>query len=85
MPRIEEKAIVNEQYILTQDVIVTKDNPMGVWCYGNIKIVELAKYCIENKLEKSLDYFDVFCKKNNVSMGLYNSLKRWCIEQEILV
>ncbi|MDD2887028.1 MAG: tryptophan 7-halogenase [Aliarcobacter sp.] len=84
LPRIEEKAIVNEQYVLAQDVVVTKNNPMGVWCYGKIEVVELAKYCIENKLEKSLDYFDEFCKKNDVSMGLYNSLKRWCIEQEIL-
>lgn len=85
LPRIEEKAIVNDSYIFAQDVVVTKDNPMGVWCYGNMEIVELAKYCIENKLENSLDYFDVFCKENNVSMGLYNSLKRWVIEQEILI
>lgn len=84
LPRIEEKAVVSDTYIFAQDVIVTKDNPMGVWCYGKIEVVDLAKFCLENKLEKSLDYFDVFCKENNVSMGLYNSLKRWCIEQEIL-
>lgn len=84
LPRIEEKAVVTESYILAQDVIITKDNPMGVWCYGKIEVVDLAKYCLVNKLEKSLDYFDEFCKKNDVSLGLYNSLKRWCIEQEIL-
>jgi len=84
LPRIEEKAVVTESYVFAQDVIVTKDNPMGVWCYGNIEVVDLAKYCLGNKLEKSLDYFDVFCKKNSIPMGLYNSLKRWCIEQEIL-
>lgn len=85
LPRIEEKAIVNDSYIFAQDVVVTKDNPMGVWCYGNMEIVELAKYCIENKFEESLEYFDIFCKKKEVSLELYNSLKRWFIYQEILV
>ena len=85
MPRIEKRAIVTEQYVLAQDVIITKDNPMGVWCYGNIEVVELAKYCLENKFEKSLDYFDIFCKEREISMELYNSMKRWFISQEILI
>ena len=58
---------------------------MGVWCYGNIEVVELAKYCLENNFEKSLDYFDIFCKEKKISMELYNSLKRWFIQQEILI
>lgn len=85
LPRIENRAIVTEQYILAQDVIITKDNPMGVWCYGNIEVVELAKYCLENEFEKSLDYFDIYCKEKKISMELYNSLKRWFISQEILI
>ena len=85
LPRIEKRAIVTEQYVLAQDVIITKDNPMGVWCYGNIEVVELAKYCLENKFEKSLDYFDIFCKEREIPMELYNSMKRWFISQEILI
>ena len=85
LPRIEEKAIVNDSYVFPCDVVVTKDNPMGVWCYGNIEIVELSKYCIENEFEKSLEYFDIFCKEKGISMELYNSLKRWFIYQEILI
>jgi len=85
LPRIEKRAIVTEQYVLAQDVIITKDNPMGVWCYGNIEVVPLAKYCLENEFEKSLEYFDIYCKEKNVSMELYNSLKRWFISQEILI
>ena len=83
--RIEKRAIVTEQYVLAQDVIITKDNPMGVWCYGNIEVVELAKYCLENEFEKSLNYFDDFCKGREISMELYNSMKRWFISQEILI
>ena len=85
LPRIEEKAVVNDSFVFAQDVIVTKNNPMGVWCYGNIEVVELAKYCLENNFEKSLDYFDIFCKEKKISMELYNSLKRWFIQQEILI
>lgn len=85
LPRIENRAIVNESFVLSQDVVITKDNPMGVCYYGNVNIVDLAKYCLLNKVEKSLDYFDVFCKENSISLGLYTSLKRWLISQDILV
>lgn len=57
LPRIEEKAVVTESYILAQDVIITKDNPMGVWCYGKIEVVDLAKHCLGNKLEKIIGLF----------------------------
>ena len=85
LPRIEKRAIVTEQYVLAQDVIITKDNPLGVWCYGNIEVVELAKYCLENEFEKSLNYFDDFCKGREISMELYNSMKRWFILEGILI
>lgn len=85
LPRIEEKAVVTKSYVLAQDVIVTKDNPMGVWCYGNIEVVDLAKFCLRNRFEKSLEYFDVFCKEKDISMELHSSLKKWFIYQEILV
>ena len=85
LPRIEKRAVVNEYFVSSQDVVITKDNSMGACYFGNINIVDLAKYCLLNKVEKSLDYFDVFCKENSISMGLNNSLKRWLIQQDILV
>ena len=85
LPRIENRAVVNKYFVSSQDVVITKDNPMGACYYGNINIVDLAKYCLLNKVEKSLDYFDVFCKEKNISIGLNNSLKRWLIQQGIFV
>lgn len=85
LPRIENRAVVNKYFVSSQDVVITKDNPMGACYFGNINIVDLAKYCLLNEVEKSLDYFEVFCKENSISIGLNNSLKRWLISQDILV
>ncbi len=85
LPRIEIRAVVNKYFVSSQDVVITKDNPMGACYFGNINIVDLAKYCLFNEVEKSLNYFEFFCKEKNISIGLNNSLKRWLIQQDILV
>jgi len=84
IPRIEKKAVVKNGFVNQSEVIITKDNPFGACYFGNIEIIDLAKYCLKNRFEDSLEYFDVFSKEKNLSMEFYNSLKRWFISQEIL-
>ena len=84
LPRIEKRAVVNNSFIYENDVVITKDKPMGVWCFGNIVVSNLVKYCLEEKNEKSLEYFNSFCKEKHLDEKFYSSLKRWCISQEIL-
>jgi len=84
IPRIEKKAVVKNGFVNQSEVIITKDNPFGVCYFGNIEIIDLAKYCLKNRFEDSLEYFDLFSKEKNLSMEFYNSLKRWFISQEIL-
>lgn len=84
IPRIEKKAVVKNGFVNQSEVIITKDNPFGACYFGNIEIIDLAKYCLKNKFEDSLEYFDVFSKEKNLSMEFYNSLKKWFISQEIL-
>lgn len=84
LPRMEKRAVVNNSFIYENDVVITKDNPMGVWCFGNIVVSNLVKYCLEEKNEKSLEYFNSFCKEKHLDEKFYSSLKRWCISQEIL-
>ena len=43
------------------------------------------KAILENSFEKSLDYFDIFCKEREIPMELYNSMKRWFILEGILI
>ncbi|MGE4383857.1 MAG: NAD(P)/FAD-dependent oxidoreductase [Arcobacter sp.] len=84
IPRIEKKAVVKNGFVNQSEVIITKENPFGACYFGNIEIIDLAKYCLKNKFEDSLEYFDVFSKEKNLSMEFYNSLKKWFISQEIL-
>lgn len=84
IPRIEKKAVVKNGFVNQSEVIITKDNPFGACYFGNIEIIDLAKYCLKNRFEDSLEYFDVFSKEKNLSMEFYNSLKKWFISQEIL-
>ncbi|MCG3717483.1 tryptophan 7-halogenase, partial [Aliarcobacter butzleri] len=84
VPRIEKKAVVKDGFVNESEVVITKDNPFGACYFGNIEIIDLAKYCLENSFEKSLDYFDIFCKERNVPLQVGNSLKNWCIKEEIL-
>lgn len=84
VPRIEKKAVVKDGFVNESEVVITKDNPFGACYFGNIEIIDLAKYCLENSFEKSLDYFDIFCKEKNISVQVGNSLKSWCIKEEIL-
>jgi len=85
LPKIEKRAVVKDGFINSSEVVITKDNPLGACYFGNVEIIQLAKYCLENSFEESLDYFDIFCKEKMISMKLYNSLKRWFISQEILL
>lgn len=84
IPRIEKKAVVKNGFVNQSEVIITKENPFGACYFGNIEIIDLAKYCLKNRFEDSLEYFDVFSKEKNLSMEFYNSLKKWFISQEIL-
>ncbi|PUE67655.1 flavin-dependent monooxygenase QhpG [Arcobacter lacus] len=84
LPRIEKKAVVKDGFVKESEVVITKDNPFGACYFGNIEIIDLAKYCLENNFEKSLEYFDVFCKEKNISSQVSNSLKNWCIKEEVL-
>lgn len=84
IPRIEKKAVVKNGFVNQSEVIITKDNPFGACYFGNIEIIDLAKYCLKNRFEDSLEYFDLFSKEKNLSMEFYNSLKKWFISQEIL-
>jgi len=85
LPRIEKRAVVNNSFIYENEVVITKDNPMGVWCFGNIEVASLAKYCLEEKNENSLEYFEKFSKDKHLDEKFYIALKRWFISQEILV
>lgn len=85
IPRIEKRAVVNNSFIYENEVVITKDNPMGVWCFGNIEVANLAKYCLINANEKSLKYFEDFCKEKHLNENFYRSLKKWFISQEILI
>lgn len=84
LPKIENKSVVKDGFIYPKEVVITRDNPLGVAYFFDVEIVQLAKYCLENSIEKSLDYFEKFCREKKLSLEFYNSLKRWFIKQDIL-
>ncbi len=57
VPRIEEEGILKDKFIYPNEVVITENNPMGVWLFNNIDVVDLSKYCLENNRDKALKYF----------------------------
>ncbi len=77
--KIEQGAIVKEGYIEPKEVLITYDNPLGIYFIGNIEIVELAKYCLENSKDKSSKFFKEYTKEfdDNVTKLLNLWLKKY--------
>lgn len=84
IPFIKKSAIVTNNYIYPKDVVITEDNPMGVFFYANLEIVELSKYCLSNNKKDSDDYFRNYIVQNNIHPQLSNNLKQWLYTQNIL-
>ena len=63
--KIEQGAIVKEDYIEPKEVLITQDNPLGIYFLGDIEIVQLVKYCLENNKEKSINYFKKYTEDLN--------------------
>lgn len=84
VPRIEEEGILKDKFIYPNEVVITKNNPMGVWLFNNIDVVDLSKYCLENNRDKALKYFEEFCIKNSLIDKNINILKKWLFSQKLL-
>lgn len=83
-PYISDGAIVKDGFIHKKEVLITKDNPLGVFFFKNIEVIELAKYCLENSYEDSIIYLDSFVEKNDIDVELSMGLKQWLKSQKIL-
>ncbi|XPV69130.1 MAG: NAD(P)/FAD-dependent oxidoreductase [Halarcobacter sp.] len=82
--KIANYAIVKDGFIEPKEVVITKDNPLGIYFLGNIEIVELVKYCLNNSVEKALNFFDDFCEKKSLSLDSRIFLKKWLLNQSII-
>ena len=79
---IKQSAIVKDGFIHPREVVVTKDNPLGVYFLGDIEIVELVKYCLTNTKEKSLEYIEKF--NQNINEKNRELIKEWLLKQELI-
>jgi flavin-dependent dehydrogenase len=84
VPRVEKEAILKDSFIYEHEVIITDENPMGVWLYNNFDVVELAKFCLKNKKEEALEYFEKFCSENKILDNNIHTLKNWLLKQKII-
>ena len=84
LPRIEKRAVVKVPNIHAMEVVITKSNPMGVCFYGDLEVVGLARFCIENTTERSLAYFNDFCREQGLSAGTAGQLEKWLFSQDFL-
>jgi Tryptophan halogenase len=53
--RIEEKPVVENGFIAARRVVVTADQPRGVWQVDRVPIVELLDWCRDQPSEESTD------------------------------
>lgn len=84
LPAIEQRAVLKVPFICPQEILITKDNPMGVWLFEDIEIVNLAKFCLNNSKEKAMKYFTQFCTDNKIEEKLKHSIAQWMVTQKIL-
>ncbi|WP_072681579.1 NAD(P)/FAD-dependent oxidoreductase [Arcobacter sp. LA11] len=82
---IENYGIVKDGFIEPKEVVVTKDNPLGIYFFQNVEILGLVKYCLKNSYEDSKTFFKNFIEKNNIDINLSKVLERWLYEQRILI
>ena len=82
---IENYGIVRNGFIEPKEVVVTKDNPLGIYFFQNVEILGLVKYCLKNSYKDSSKFFKSFIEKNNIDINLSKVLERWLYEQRILV
>ncbi|RXJ97492.1 hypothetical protein CRV00_01265 [Malaciobacter molluscorum] len=84
IPTIKKEAILKDNFIYEHDVVITKDNPLGVWLLNNFDIVSLSKYCLNNSKEKAIKYFENFCTSKNLVNKDIMILKKWIFSQNII-
>ena len=85
LPKIEKRAVVKDDFVEAKEVVITKDNPLGVWCYGNMEVIEIAKYCFKNSFKESLNFINEICTKKGAPQNFVSSFKNWLISQKILI
>lgn len=83
-PYIKNSAIVQKDFIYPKDVIITKENPLGVFFYKDIEIVELVKYCLSHTKKDALIFFDKFIKENSLNKQFEVNLKQWLYSESII-
>jgi len=83
-PYIKNSAIVGKDFIYPKDVIITKENPLGVFFYKDIEIVKLAKYCLSHTKKDALIFFDKFVKENSLNKQFEVNLKQWLYSESII-
>jgi len=80
--KIENGAIVSGGFIEPKEVVITKDNPLGIYFIGDIEIVSLVKYSLCNSKEKSLIFFEKFCE--NFDENIKKLLRLWLNKYKVL-
>ena len=85
LPKIEKRAVVKDDFVEAKEVVITKDNPLGVWCYGNMEVIEIAKYCFKNSFKESLNFINEISTKKGAPQNFVSSFKNWLISQKILI
>ena len=80
--KIDNGAIVSKGFIEPKEVVVTADNPLGVYFIGDIEIVDLVKFCLINSLEKSIKFLNINFKHLEENKKQY--LINWLSNQGIL-
>jgi len=83
-PYVKDGAIVGKDFIFAKKVLVTKENPLGVFFYKNIEIVELAQYCISHSKEDAFIYFEKFIKSNELNKEFEVNLLQWLLSESII-
>lgn len=74
--KVELGAIVKSGFIEQKEVLVTKDNPLGIYFLGRFEIVPLVKEILKNPKDRDT-IFKKFCEKNSIFAKEREALLGW--------
>jgi len=81
---IEKKAILIAPFIKANEVVITKDQPMGIWRMGRINLVNIVKELFKFSYEKRKKELQNLSDELLLSIEETKFLFNWCLENKLI-
>jgi len=82
--KIAKKAVVNEGVITEEEVVISSDNPLGIWHIEGIRLAPLVRYVQQHKITQSLECQKALSQYFNFTQEQLRPIYQWLKIQGLL-